>query len=93
MDKINNEITDINKLSDLGTNVIHISDPREQNCTYHISIIYYQNKKIVIPSPIDIISFKLSQCIGRKKVIQKRQFMDNNEKNERIIKKKSRRIS
>ena len=87
MDKINNEITDINKLSDLGTNVIHISDPREQNCTYHISIIYYQNKKIVIPSPIDIISFKLSQCIGRKKVIQKRKLMENNEKNERIIKK------
>ena len=48
MDKINNEITDINKLSDLGTNVIHISDPREQNCTYHISIIYYQNNEYII---------------------------------------------
>lgn len=87
VDKINTEITDMSELSDLGTNVIHISDPREQSCSYNVSLIEFQGKKIVIPSPIDIISFKLSQCVGRKKAIQKRQLMEQSEKNERIINK------
>lgn len=89
VDKINTQITDMSDLSDLGTNVIHISDPREQSCSYNVSVIYFKDKKIVIPSPIDIISFKLSQCVGRKKVIQKRQLMEKSEKNERIIQKNS----
>lgn len=74
-------------MSDLGTNVIHASNPREQNCNYNISLIHYKDKKIIISSPIDIISFKLSQCIGRKKVIQKRQLVEKSEKNDRIISK------
>lgn len=87
IDKVNTEISDINELSDLGTNVIHISDPREQNCGYNVSLIYFNGKRIVIPSPIDIISFKLSQSVGRKKAIQKRQLMEQSVKNDKIIKK------
>ena len=87
VNKINTEIHDMSELSDLGTNVIHISDPREQSCSYNVSVVYFQDKKIVIPSPIDIISFKLSQCVGRKKAVQKRQLMEHSEKNERIISK------
>lgn len=87
VDKINTEVTDMSELSDLGTNVIHISDPREQSCSYNVSVIDFQGKKIVIPSPIDIISFKLSQCVGRKKAIQKRQLMEQSERNDKIIKK------
>jgi len=87
VDKINTEITDISELSDLGTNVINMSDPREQSCSYNVSLLYFEGKKIVIPSPIDIISFKLSQCVRRKKAIQKRLLLENSEKNERIINK------
>ena len=87
IEKINTEISDITELSDLGTNIIHISDPREQNCSYNVSFVYYNGKRIVIPSPIDVISFKISQCIGRKKAIQKRQLMEQIERNDKIIKK------
>lgn len=85
IDKIDTEIPDIGELSDLGKMVIHKSDQREQNCGYNVSIVYFKDKKIVITSPIDIIAFKLDQCIRRKKHIKEKQLLEQTEKTIKII--------
>ena len=80
-------ITDIDTLSSVGQRVIHVSDPREQICNYNLCRLTYSGRQIIIPSPIDIVSFKLCQCVGRKRNIAKWSSMSNDERAERIIRK------
>ena len=80
-------ITDIDTLSSIGQRVIHVSDPREQMCNYNLCRLTYGSRQIIIPSPIDIVSFKLCQCVGRKRNIAKWSSKSNDERAERVIKK------
>ncbi len=79
-------ITDIDTLSSVGQRVIHVSDPREQECNYNLCRLTYGGRQIIIPSPIDIVSFKLCQCVRRKRAIAKWRSMSDDERAERIIK-------
>ena len=82
-----NDIKDIAELSSIGARVINVSDPREQNCKYNLCRITCGERQMIIPSPIDIISFKLSQCVGRKKLISKWKAKEQDERTMRVINK------
>lgn len=80
-------IHDLDTLSSVGQRVIHVSDPREQECNYNLCRLTYNGRQIIIPSPIDIVAFKLCQCVGRKRNIAKWSLKNNDERSERIIRK------
>ena len=81
-------IKDIEELSSIGAKVINVSDPREQICKYNLCRITCGDRQMIIPSPIDIVAFKLSQCVREKKNISNWEAKEQNERTSRVINKK-----
>ena len=80
-------IKDFDNISKVGPNVVRIEDVLTNNNDYNLCRLTYGNRQIIVLSPLDIVSYKLSQCVHRKISLRKWLSKDQDERTERMIKR------
>ena len=72
-------IKDIDILHSGGPSSIRTTDPRDSLCGHNLCQLTHNGRKIIIPSPIDIVSYKISQCTRENRCIVEASQHDPNE--------------